>query len=123
MARTRYGFHWFYLGDNLRLKIDHPDYDVLAINVLYTKGGNDPLNCDKDTRGYYLSVLPVDKNLRGCRSDGAKILLNSVSRRSDKLDALAIAKGTGMMPMVVADVCNKLGATFDWSDLKAIGGA
>jgi len=122
MARMRYGFHWVYLGDNLRLKIDHPDYDVLAINVLYTKGGHDPLNMDDDVRGYYLSVLPVDKRLRGSRKDGAKILLRPVSRRTDKADAVAVIRGTTLMPIVVADVCSKLGAKFNWSDLKAIGG-
>jgi hypothetical protein len=125
MAKARYGYHWFHLGDNLRLKIDHPDYDMIAINVLYTKGGSDPLNLDHDGRGYYLSVLPIrDYNgrCRGVRSAGAKILLKAVGRRSDKADAAAVAKGVGIMPMVVDDVCAKLGAKYDWSDLKAIGG-
>lgn len=125
MARVRYGFHWFYLGDDLRLKIDHPVYETLAIRVLYTLGGYDSLRGDRDVRGYYLSVIPVKGAADGYRSgpsDGVKILLKDVKRRTDKSDALALSKGIGIMPLEVANVCSKLGAKYKWSDMVVRGG-
>ena len=116
MARAVYGRDWFFLGDDIRLKIDHPDYDHLAIRTVYTRGGMDKV------RGYYLSVAPYnDRRMAG--ADGKKINILAVSRRSDKSDAAAVIRSVAMMPMVVADVCEKMGAKFDWSDMKVVGGA
>jgi hypothetical protein len=108
-----------HVGDDIRVKIDHPVYDTIAVRVLYTLGGLDMVRGDDDVRGYYLSVIP----LSGCypkASDGVKILLKDVKRRSDKSDADAVAKGTYLFPMVLADVCGKLGAKYSLSDIVIV---
>lgn len=116
MARMRYGLHWMLVGDDVRIKINHPVYDALAVRTVYTKGGYNLADCDKDVRGYYMTVTPLSGCRGNCR-DGAKILLKGVSRRSDKSDAIAKIKGAAILPMAVADVCAMLGATYSFSDM------
>ena len=83
----------------------------LCVRLYYSRGG-----MAYDDRGYYLSVSPVRREVKygvallsGCPSDGIRVLVKDVARKSAKATANADAIARSILDDIVDRVCKKNG--------------
>ena len=102
------------IWDDGRMKIGGDSENFLSVRCYYSRGGNNGWR--SDPRGYYLSVTPVRRVARNgyavlecCPSDGIKILVDTVNRRSAKRDEEASNAAKLLLGDLVDRVCAKNG--------------
>lgn len=91
----------------------------IKVEVRYIKGGLNVFTGEHESRGYYLSVTPVERavgfhgaTIEGFMAfSGIKQCISSVSRRSDKQMRLAEEKAPEFEPEMIKYVCEKQGLT------------
>ena len=89
---------------------EKPGTTHLKIELYYALGGMNYFTGRTESRGYYLSVSPVERK-GGCESytsfTGTKILIKAVSRKSAKAEAEAEKIAAGEMENLIKYVCEK----------------
>ena len=88
--------------------------NALKVKISYNLGGMNYFTCNNQPRGYYLSVCPVMRELRGtCVMEsytafsGVKVLLNEVKRKSKSREQEAKERAKAQLDDLVQYVCEK----------------
>lgn len=91
---------------------NHDKSNFIKIYLHYDLGGYNYYTGQQRPRGYYLTVLPVEK---GGRMEGFTAftgyteLITQCSRKSKKAESDAIAKYTAYAEMMIRAICDKYG--------------
>ena len=108
---------WDRVWNDGRMIVGGDRDNFLSVRMYYCRGGM------LGDRGYYLSVHPVRRVhrfgyalLESCPSDGKRVLLRTVNRRSAKADKNASDIAHSVLNSLVAEVCAKNG--IDPADLS-----
>lgn len=103
--------NWDRVWDDGRMLINGDRDNFLSVRLYYTRGGDLGV-----IRGYYLSVTPVRRDVKDgyallscCPSDGKKVLIKAVNRKSARADAIASRIASDVLSDVVAAVCDRNG--------------
>lgn len=92
--------------------------NALKIKLFYDLGGFNMFTHAEQPRGYYISVVPVERSKRnGIKMEsitaftGYKELIEPCSRKSKKAEQTAIEKMPAYEKMMIDYICNKYGYT------------
>lgn len=99
----------------IKVKDNSKHITHLRVELLYDLGGTNFFTSEIKERGYYLSVIPVERhtNSQGCATEsftaftGIKILLNGVARRSKKAENKAEQLAQEKERTLIQYVCAK----------------
>lgn len=88
--------------------------NAIRVEVYYNLGGINYFTYKTEKRGYYLSVSPVNVSVRdGVKMEscvafsGIKTLVQEVSRKSKKQEAIAESKAECMVDELISMVCEQ----------------
>lgn len=92
------------------LSVQGDGVNCLKIEVYYHLGGMNYFTYKEEKRGYYLSILPIDKkgNIETCVAfSGIKILLLEVKRKSNKSYNEALKLAEDLEEKYIKYVCDR----------------
>lgn len=93
--------------------------NFIKVYVYYDLGGMNYFTGRMKKRGYYITVLPVEKggNMEGFTAfTGVSELLTECARKNKRAELLALEKAPAYEKMMVNEICNKYGYILEDSE-------